>query len=151
MSKTGLKRCAIVLGWPGIAIFFTGMASFIAISSGSWGTWRSWPSWKLGVAFPRSTNFYPSVQTSDVLDFEYFDHVFDCHRLEEFGPISESESGRHYLDQCLASFAKPNRIPATGGQEAETGWHAHRHRALFFRNLDPHFQIPTSRAGRFLN
>ncbi len=32
--------------------------------------------------------FHPNVMTSDVLELDYVDHVFDCHSIDEFEPIS---------------------------------------------------------------
>lgn len=31
--------------------------------------------------------FYPHVTTSDVLDLEYLDHVFDCHEIDRYGGV----------------------------------------------------------------
>jgi hypothetical protein len=31
-----------------------------------------------------TNKFYPTVRTSDVLDLDFLDYVFDCHRLDEW-------------------------------------------------------------------
>ncbi len=48
---------------------------------------------EIGSGVSPLTNFYPGVRTSDVLELDYLDFVFDCHRLDRFDPIPE-----HSLD-----------------------------------------------------
>ena len=47
---------------------------------------------EIGSGVSPLTNFYPSVRTSDVLDLDYLDYVFDCHRLDKFEPIPEDST-----------------------------------------------------------
>jgi SAM-dependent methyltransferase len=42
--------------------------------------------------------FYPHVTTSDVLDLEYLDHVFDCHEIDQYGAVLD-----HSLDIVTAT------------------------------------------------
>jgi SAM-dependent methyltransferase len=62
---------------------------------------------EIGSGVSPLTNFYPSVRTSDVLDLDYLDYVFDCHRLDEFEPIPDNSLDVITLTNVLHHLKDP--------------------------------------------
>ena len=62
---------------------------------------------EIGSGVSPLTRFYPNVRTSDVLDLDYLDYVFDCHHLDEFGPIADSSLDAITLTNVLHHLKTP--------------------------------------------
>jgi SAM-dependent methyltransferase len=67
-------------------------------------------------------NNYPSVLTSDVLNLDYLDYTFDCHRIDEFEPITEGSldvitltNVLHHLKSPIAFITKAAKKLKSGG------------------------------------
>ena len=54
--------------------------------------------------------FYPNIITSDVLDLDYLDLIFDCHEIDKLGAIKDNSLDVITLTNCTASSEKPNCI-----------------------------------------
>jgi SAM-dependent methyltransferase len=44
---------------------------------------------EIGSGVSPLSRFYPNVITTDVLELDYLDHVFDCHRIDQFSAIAD--------------------------------------------------------------
>jgi SAM-dependent methyltransferase len=53
------------------------------------------------------TLFHPNVQTSDVLELDYLDYVFDCHHIDEFEPIVDGSLDVITLTNVLHHLKNP--------------------------------------------
>ena len=62
---------------------------------------------EIGSGVSPLTEFYPSVITSDVLDLDYLDFVFDCHRIDEFEPLANSSLDVITLTNVLHHLKSP--------------------------------------------
>ena len=62
---------------------------------------------EIGSGVSPLTNFYPTVRTSDVLDLDYLDYVFDCHRLDEYEAISNASLDVITLTNVLHHLKSP--------------------------------------------
>lgn len=51
--------------------------------------------------------FYPHVTTSDVLDLEYLDHVFDCHEIDQYGGFPDHSFDIVTLTNVLHHLRNP--------------------------------------------
>jgi SAM-dependent methyltransferase len=51
--------------------------------------------------------FYPNVLTSDVLDLDYLDYVFDCHDIDHFQPIADNSLDAIALTNVLHHLKDP--------------------------------------------
>jgi SAM-dependent methyltransferase len=67
-------------------------------------------------------HFYPTVRTSDVLDLEYVDYVFDCHDIDKIEAIADRSldvitltNVVHHLERPLEFFRKAAAKLKTGG------------------------------------
>jgi len=67
--------------------------------------------------------FYPSVVTSDVLNLDYLDHVFDCHAIDRYDAIADRSvdvitltNVLHHLRDPLKFLAKAARKLKPGGE-----------------------------------
>jgi SAM-dependent methyltransferase len=77
---------------------------------------------EIGSGVSPLANFYPSVRTSDILDLDYLDYVFDCHQLDKFEPIPEETldvitltNVLHHLKSPIEFFTKAARKLKQGG------------------------------------
>ena len=52
-------------------------------------------------------NFYKNVRTSDVLDLDYLDYVFDCHHIDQFEPIADASLDVITLTNVLHHLKSP--------------------------------------------
>lgn len=62
---------------------------------------------EIGSGVSPLTNFFPTVRTSDVLDLNYLDHVFDCHQVDKFEPIPENTLDVITLTNVLHHLKSP--------------------------------------------
>ena len=67
--------------------------------------------------------FYKNVITSDLLDLDYIDHTFDCHRIDTFAPIADASvdiitltNVLHHLKEPVAFLLKAAAKLKPGGQ-----------------------------------
>lgn len=51
--------------------------------------------------------FYPNVITSDVLELDYLDHVFDCHEIDQISALSEESLDVITLTNVLHHLKSP--------------------------------------------
>ena len=54
--------------------------------------------------------FHPNVVTSDVLDLDYLDLVFDCHEIDKLDAIEDEQPGCDYTYERIASPEEPYRF-----------------------------------------
>lgn len=66
--------------------------------------------------------FYPSVLTSDVLNLDYLDYIFDCHQIDRFEPIADGSldvitltNVVHHLKRPIEFFTKAAAKLKPGG------------------------------------
>jgi hypothetical protein len=50
---------------------------------------------------------YPNVVTSDILNLEYIDHIFDCHNIESFRDIEDGSLDAIIMTNVLHHLRKP--------------------------------------------
>jgi SAM-dependent methyltransferase len=62
---------------------------------------------EIGSGVSPLARFCPSVQTSDVLELDYVDLVFDCQRIDEFEPISDNSLDVITLTNVLHHLKSP--------------------------------------------
>lgn len=86
--------------------------------------------------------------TSDVLDLEYLDFVFDCHEIDKLDAIKDNSldvitftNVLHHLKDSIAFLNRAASKLKSGGQVIAT--------EPFFNRINSHLQIFASRAGRF--
>jgi SAM-dependent methyltransferase len=78
---------------------------------------------EIGSGVSPLTRFHPSVITSDVLDLDHLDHVFDCHHIDQFEPIADNSldvitltNALHHLRSPIEFLSKAARKLKPGGQ-----------------------------------
>ena len=54
--------------------------------------------------------FLSNVITSDVLDLDYLDLVFDCHEIDKLDAIKDRQPRCHHAHECVTSSEKPHRV-----------------------------------------
>src|SRR5947208_3162046 len=62
---------------------------------------------EIGSGVSPLTRFYPSVQTSDVLELDYLDYIFDCHDLDRFESIVDGSLDVITLTNVLHHLKQP--------------------------------------------
>jgi SAM-dependent methyltransferase len=62
---------------------------------------------EIGSGVSPLARFHPSVQTSDVLELDYLDYVFDCHHIDEFEPIVDASLDVITLTNVLHHLKSP--------------------------------------------
>lgn len=67
------------------------------------------------------TSFYPSVRTSDVLDLDYLDYVFDCHDLDEFEAIPDNDLDVITLTNVLHHLKRPIDFLSKAAMKLKSG------------------------------
>ena len=89
-----------------IETFCSGIANFIAINSR---TFRSaaLSILEIGSGTSPLKQFLPNVVTSDVLDLDYLDLVFDCHEIDKLDPIKNKSLDVITLTNVLHHLKSP--------------------------------------------
>lgn len=62
---------------------------------------------EIGSGVSPLVRFYPTVKTSDVLELDYVDYVFDCHHIDELAAIADSTVDVITLTNVLHHLKKP--------------------------------------------
>lgn len=62
---------------------------------------------EIGSGVSPLARFHPSVKTSDVLDLDYLDFVFDCHDIDQFEPIADGSLDVITLTNVLHHLQRP--------------------------------------------
>jgi SAM-dependent methyltransferase len=76
---------------------------------------------EIGSGVSPLTRFYPNVQTSDVLELDYLDYVFDCHRIDEFEPIADSSLDAITLTNVLHHLKSPIEFLTKAARKLKPG------------------------------
>lgn len=76
---------------------------------------------EIGSGVSPLARFYPAVQTSDVLELDYVDLVFDCHRIDEFEPISDNSLDVITLTNVLHHLKSPLDFLAKAAKKLKPG------------------------------
>ncbi len=98
---------------------------------------------EIGSGVSPLSRYYPTIRTSDVLQLDYLDYVFDCHQIDEFEPIAEQSLDAltltnvlHHLKAPIDFLEKAARTLKPGGKLFAT---------------EPYFSILSSPIYRFLH
>ncbi len=62
---------------------------------------------EIGSGVSPLTRFYPTVETSDVLELDYLDYVFDCHEIQHLGRIADGSLDVITLTNVLHHLRRP--------------------------------------------
>jgi SAM-dependent methyltransferase len=62
---------------------------------------------EIGSGVSPLARFYPTVETSDVLDLDYLDHVFDCHEIEQLDRVADASLDIITLTNVLHHLQRP--------------------------------------------
>ena len=62
---------------------------------------------EIGSGVSPLTRFYPTVQTSDVLELDYLDYVLDCHQIDEFKLIADGSLDAITVTNVLHHLRSP--------------------------------------------
>ena len=62
---------------------------------------------EIGSGVSPLARFYPTVETSDVLELEYLDHVFDCHEIQHLDRIADASLDAITLTNVLHHLHRP--------------------------------------------
>jgi SAM-dependent methyltransferase len=65
--------------------------------------------------------FYPSIITSDVLDLDYLDYVFDCHQIDHFEPIVDNSLDVITLTNTLHHLRRPIEFLCRAARKMKSG------------------------------
>ena len=95
--------------------------------------------------------FLSNVVTSDVLDLDYLDLVFDCHEIDRLDAIKDNSLDVITPHKCVASSQEPDCVSQPRGQQIEIWRQSYRDRAFFFDRFNSDLQVSASRTGRFQN
>ncbi len=78
---------------------------------------------EIGSGVSPLSNFHRSVMTSDVLELDYLDYVFDCHHIDQFEPIADASldvitltNVLHHLKSPIEFLTKAARKLRRGGK-----------------------------------
>jgi len=64
---------------------------------------------------------YPTVLTSDVLDLEYLDYVFDCHAIDRFEPLADNSLDVITLTNVLHHLRSPIEFLTNAASKLKPG------------------------------
>jgi hypothetical protein len=104
---------------------------------------------EIGSGISPLKQFLSNVVTSDVLDLDYLDLVFDCQEIDRLDAIKDNSLDVITLTNVLHSPEKSNCVSEPRGQQVEIRRQGYCDRALFFNRINSHPQIFASRVGRF--
>ena len=76
---------------------------------------------EIGSGVSPLARFHPTVRTSDVLELDYLDYVFDCHRLDEFQAIPDGSLDVITLTNVLHHLRSPIEFLAKAAQKMKPG------------------------------
>lgn len=62
---------------------------------------------EIGSGVSPLSRYYPSIRTSDVLQLDYLDYVFDCHEIDKFEPIADKSLDAITLTNVLHHLKAP--------------------------------------------
>ena len=86
--------------------------------------------------------FYPNILTSDVLDLDYLDYVFDCHDIDTFEPVADESLNvialtnvLHHLKDPIEFLNKAARKLRRGGKIIATEPYFSKLSTLIFVHL----------------
>src|SRR5207244_3905923 len=65
--------------------------------------------------------FYPTVQTSDVLELDYLDYTLDCHEIDQFEPIADGSLDAITLTNVLHHLKSPLEFLAKAARKLKPG------------------------------
>ena len=102
-----LRHCETARGSAPIRIFCFGITSFTAISSRSFPIRQALSILEVGSGTSPLKQFLSNVVTSDVLDLDYFDLVFDCHDIDKLDAIKNESLDVITLTNVLHHLKSP--------------------------------------------
>ena len=79
--------------------------------------------------------------TSDVLELDYLDFVFDCHEIDKLVAYRRQQPGCDYTYERIASPEEPDRLSERRCRQAEAGWQSDRDRTVFLSVVELHLRI----------
>lgn len=65
--------------------------------------------------------FYPNVLTSDVLELDYLDYIFDCHNIDEFTQIPDASLDVIVMTNVLHHLAAPLQFLVKAAKKLKPG------------------------------
>jgi SAM-dependent methyltransferase len=76
---------------------------------------------EIGSGVSPLSRFYPSVQTSDILDLGYLHHTFDCHEIDRFASIADNSLDVVTLTNVLHHLRSPIEFLTKAAKKLKPG------------------------------
>ena len=93
--------------------------------------------------------FLSNVMTSDVLDLDYLDLVFDCHEIDKLDAIKDNSLDVITLTNVLHHLKSPIAFLNRAASKLKSGGKVIATEPFFLSRINSHLQVSASRTGRF--
>ena len=130
-------------------ISFSGIANFIAISSRTCLDPEALSILEIGSGTSPLKRFHPNVVTSDVLELDYLDLVFDCHEIDKLVRIEDNSLDVITLTNVLHHLKSPIDFLNAAAAKLKPGGKVIATEPLFLSAVELHLQISASRTSWF--